>query len=399
MPRRPRSRRSASPATAASSSRRGRPIPSSNPLPGHFEQDPEDWWRALTDALRQVAAAVGAERIAALSIAHQRESFTLLDEEGSALIPAILWLDERSRRQVDELSGRLGREQIRDWSGKPPDPTPALYALAWLEEHRPEDLRKAAAMVDTGGFLIHRLTGRLVTSLASADPLGLVDIAAGRWHPDLVAASGLQPGQLPGLVAPGSVVGEIEAEVAAAGGLSPRTLVVAGAGDGQAMGLGMGIAAEGRTYLSLGSGVVSGAYRSKVVTSDAFRTLVSPTGTGFMLETVLRSGMQLVDWIVRLTASPSAPALEAAARKVAPGSEGVLVLPYWSGVMSPYWDGAARGAIVGLSLGHAPATPHARRAGGDRFRAERRDRGHGGRERRRPWTAMIAAGGGTNRSF
>jgi xylulokinase len=327
----------------------------SNPRPGHFEQDPEDWWRALSDALRQVAEALGPERIVALAIAHQRESFTLLDAEGRALIPAILWLDERSRRQVDDLSARLGRERIRDWSGKPPDPTPALYALAWLSEHRPEVLRRAAAVVDTGGFLIHRLTGRLVTSLASADPLGLLDIAGGRWHADLVAASGLQPGQLPGLVRPGEIVGEIGGDVAAAMSLSPRTLVVAGAGDGQAMGLGMGISAPGRTYLSLGSGVVSGAYSETVVTSDAFRTLVSPSGFGYMLETVLRSGMQLVDWIVRLTASPSAAALEASAREVAPGSEGMLVLPYWSGVMSPHWDGAARGAILGLSLDHSPA--------------------------------------------
>src|SRR5829696_7267251 len=102
--------------------------PLSNPLPGHFEQDPEDWWRALLAALRQVSDQVGAERIAAISIAHQRETFTLLDEEGRAVIPAILWLDERARPQVRRLSSILGREAIRDWSGKPPDPTPALYS-------------------------------------------------------------------------------------------------------------------------------------------------------------------------------------------------------------------------------------------------------------------------------
>ncbi|TIQ11772.1 MAG: xylulose kinase, partial [Mesorhizobium sp.] len=66
-------------------------------------------------------------------------------------------------------------------------------------------------------------------------------------------------------------------------------------------------------YLSLGSGIVSGCYSHGFTTSDAFRTLVSPTGSGFMLETVLRSGMQLVDWIVRTTGSPSAAALERAA--------------------------------------------------------------------------------------
>ena len=127
-------------------------------------------------------------------IAHQRETFTLIDRAGKPLIPAILWLDERARPQVARLSAELGRDNIRDWSGKPPDPTPALYAVAWLAEHRPEVLRDAAAIVDVGGFLSHRLTGRLVTSTASADPLGLLDVATGAWHPALVEAAGLAAG-------------------------------------------------------------------------------------------------------------------------------------------------------------------------------------------------------------
>jgi xylulokinase len=70
---------------------------------------------------------------------------------------------------------------------------------------------------------------------------------------------------------------------------------------------------------------------------------------------VLRSGMQLVDWIVRTTGAPPVAALEAKATEIAPGSDGLLVLPYWAGVMNPYWDEAARGAILGLSLDHGPA--------------------------------------------
>jgi xylulokinase len=369
--------------------------PLSNPHPGHFEQDPEDWWSALTEALGQVARALGPERISALSIAHQRESFTLLDERGKPLIPAILWLDERARPQVEALCRKAGRDTLRDWSGKPPDPTPALYALAWLSEHRPEVMQKAAAVVDTGGFLMHRLTGRLVTSVASADPLGLIDIAGGRWHPQLVRLSGLRPDQLPDLAKPGAIVGNLSDAVARRTGLSPDTLVVAGAGDGQAMGLGMGVAAEGRTYVSVGSGVVSGAYSRAVAASDAFRTLASPTGRGYMLETVLRSGMQLVDWLVRLTSSSSIAALEDQARKVPIGSDGVLVMPYWAGVMSPYWDGAARGAIFGLSLDHSPATllravmegiAFEQRVATDAMEAATGT----------PRSPMIAAGGGTN---
>jgi xylulokinase len=332
-----------------------KPYPLSTPEPGHCEQDAEDWWTALTAALSAVAEAVGPERIAALAIAHQRETFTLIDAGGRPLIPAILWLDERARPQVARLSQKLGRENIRDWSGKPPDPTPALYAVAWLAEHRPETLRDAAAIVDVHGFLVHRLTGRLVTSTASADPLGLLDLATGTWHPGLVEAASLKPSQLPELVPPGAVAGGLTDAAAKLTGLPSGLPIIAGGGDGQAMGLGMGVFAEGRAYLSLGSGVVGGTYASALRTSDAFRSLVAPSGKGFMLETVLRSGMQLVDWIVRTTGSASAATLEKPAAAIPPGSDGLLVLPYWSGVMSPYWDEAARGAIVGLSLDHTPA--------------------------------------------
>ncbi|MER8881212.1 FGGY family carbohydrate kinase [Mesorhizobium sp. M0816] len=370
------------------------PYPLSNPKPGHFEQDAEHWWTALLGALKQVTEAVGATRVAAICIAHQRETFTLVDSAGKALMPAILWLDERARPQVIRLSAELGREAIRDWSGKPPDPTPALYAIAWLAEHQPQVLRRAAALVDVHGFFVQRLTGRLVTSTASADPLGLLDVEKGTWHPRLVAAAGLQMEQLPELVAPGVVCGSLSASIAQLTGLRAGTPVVAGAGDGQAMGLGMGVYGEGKSYLSLGSGVVSGCYSGKVKTSDAFRTLVSPTGSGFMLETVLRSGMQLVDWIVRTTGSPSAAALEKVALDVAAGSEGLLIMPYWAGVMSPYWDGAARGAIVGLSLDHRPE--HLFRAVLEGIAFEQAVATEAMEAQAGGPAAMIAAGGGTN---
>ncbi|PBB35179.1 MULTISPECIES: FGGY family carbohydrate kinase [unclassified Mesorhizobium] len=368
--------------------------PLSNPAPGHFEQDAEHWWAALLSALQQVAKAIDASRVKAIAIAHQRESFTLIDNAGKPLIPAILWLDERARRQVARFSEELGREAIRDWSGKPPDPTPALYALAWLTEHRPQALAEAAAVVDVHAFFVHRLTGRLVTSTASADPLGLLDIAHGVWHPRLVEAAGLRPEQLPELAAPGEVCGTLSESVAAAIGLKAGTPVIAGAGDGQAMGLGMGVYGPGKSYLSLGSGVVSGNYSGTVTTSDAFRTLVSPTGSGFMLETVLRSGMQLVDWIVRTTGAPSAAVLEKAAKDVAPGSDGLLVMPYWAGVMSPYWDGSARGAIVGLSLDHEPK--HLFRAVLEGIALEQAIATEAMEEQTGKADAMIAAGGGTN---
>ena len=331
--------------------------PLTRPAPGYVEQQAEDWWRALTDVLRQLVSDVGAGRIAALSIGHQRETFVLIDAAGNALRPAILWVDERSRPQVARLSAEIGRDRLRDLTGKPPDPTPALFAIAWLSEHEPERLRQAHALVDVSAYFHYRLTGRLALALPSADPLGLVDLARGAWDPELVRLSGLRLDQLPVIVAPGAIVGGVTAAAVAATGLDPATRVVAAAGDGQLAGLGVGVLDAQSGYLSLGSSIVAGLFGEAYHTSEAYRTLGSATGQGYLFETVLRSGMQMVDWVARTLApgedlAAALRRLEQAAEAVPAGSDGLMVLPYFAGMMNPHWDEAARGAMIGLRLGH-----------------------------------------------
>ncbi len=365
------------------------------PHPGHYEQNPADWWAALCAALRQLTTAIDVKRVAGIAITHQRETFALLDDKGEAIRPAILWLDERARAQVAALSRQFGREQIRDWTGKPPDPTPALYSLVWLNEHEPKVIANASVLVDAGAYLHLKLTGKAVSATASADPLGILDLQTKTWQAELVAATGLGVDQLPELAAPGSLVGEVSAAAAKSSGLKEGTPVFAAAGDGQANSLGLGICQEGQACFSLGSGVVSGMYSSGFRSSDAFRTLIAPSGKGYLLETVLRSGMQLVEWVVRTTGSASATELEGLAREVGAGADGLLMLPYFAGVMSPFWDDTARGSILGLSLSHEPK--HLFRAAMEGIAFEQAlatDAMEDAIGRRA--TILIASGGGTN---
>lgn len=329
--------------------------PLHRPRLGFVEQDATDWRDALLKALAEVAGKVGGDRLVALSIGQQRETFAPFGPGLTPLHRGILWLDERARREVAELTEALGRDTIRRISGKPPDPTPSLYSLAWLKTHQPQALARAEVIHEVHGYLVECLTGERVTSVACADPMGLVDVAAGTWSPLLVEAAGLHLDQLPALAKPGHVIGTLTAEVAAATGLSRAVKVVAGAGDGQMSGLGVGALGLETAYLSLGSGVVTGQRGDTYVTDDAYRTLSCPTGSGYMFETVLRSGMQLVDWLMATTGRTEIAALVAEAAHIEPGAEGVMVMPYWSGVMNPYWDEAARGVVLGLNLSHTPA--------------------------------------------
>src|SRR5512136_2316371 len=91
-----------------------------SPHPTWYEQNAEVWWEALIHTLRAVSSQVSADRIAALCISHQRETFVLVDDRCKPLREAILWMDDRSRSQVDELDRRVGYDRIQAVTGKGP---------------------------------------------------------------------------------------------------------------------------------------------------------------------------------------------------------------------------------------------------------------------------------------
>src|SRR3954468_11027650 len=204
------------------------------PRPGWHEQDAEDWWSSCASAVSQALGSVDGSDIEAICLTHQRETFACVDEQRSPVRPAIVWMDVRARRQVAEL----GSEEIHRLTGKPPDTTPALYKLLWLREHEPETLARTRWVVDVHAFLVHRLTGFWRTTTACADPLGLIDMQRGDWSDDLLARVGVSREQMPALVAPGEVIGEVSPAAAEQLGLAAGLPVVGGGGDGQGAGPG-----------------------------------------------------------------------------------------------------------------------------------------------------------------
>ncbi|MET0702172.1 MAG: FGGY family carbohydrate kinase [Mycobacterium sp.] len=334
------------------------------PAPGRHEQNADDWWAATTAAITTAAAGIDPARIAALVVTHQRETFVCLDEHRRPIRPAILWTDGRSVPQV----ARFGSEETHRISGRVPDITPAIFKLAWLREHEPETLRRATHIGDVSAFLNAKLTGRWVTSASSGDSLGLMDLATQQWSAPLCEIAGVDPAQLPEVVKPGTVIGALDGATAARLGLAADTPVVAGAGDGQCAALGTGVADPDAMYLNVGTALVAGYVSPEYLWSRRYRTVLDAPGQGYLLETFTQSGTYLVSWFVD-TFSPSLLAdtpggeaqvareetLEKRAAAIAPGSDGLVALPYWNGAQTPYWDGDARGAVIGWSGVHTGA--------------------------------------------
>ena len=347
--------------------RHGQPVaegrasfPLLNPQPGWYEQRADAWWDSTAAALRAATSQVDPQRIAAICITHQRESFVLVDAQCRPIRDAILWLDERSLAQVAAMDARFGNARIHQITGKPVAMTPALYKILWLQEHEPDVLRRAHKILDVHAFLVWQLTGLWKTSWACADPIGLVDMRSFSWSAELMQALELDPAQYVELVPPGAIIGEITAAAAHATGLPAGLPVVAGAGDGQSAGLGANVTRAGQAYLNLGTAVVSGAHSEDYAADPAFRALGSPIAGAYTLETLIRGGTFTISWFAerfahdlqRIGTTSIEDQLELAARDVPPGALGLLAVPYWNGVATPYWDGSATGITIGWTGSH-----------------------------------------------
>lgn len=334
------------------------PIPLANPGPNRYEQNPEDWWSSAKTALGQLLRQVSPGRIAALAISNQRETFVPLDATGQPVRQAIVWLDQRCKDEVAWLSGRVGAGNLHRISGKPPDVAPVAYRIAWMLRCEPKLFRATEIFADVHSYLAWRLTGEFQASWASADPLGLLDMEKKDWSPEVLQALELCPERLPRLAPPCSAIGEVTQKAAAETGLLPGTPVMAGGGDGQAAGLGVNALNPSRAYLNLGTAVVSGTYSKEYRTGAAWRTMSSCSGEGYYYETSLRAGTFLIEWFVRQVCRAEEgdqtiyQRLEAEAAGVPIGCEGLLALPYWGAVMTPYWDPQARGCYLGFTGAH-----------------------------------------------
>ncbi|KQS59385.1 xylulose kinase [Rhizobium sp. Leaf371] len=337
------------------------PLTISTPGPMHAEQNAGDWWTATCTALQSLMRQVDPERIDGIAISNQRETMVLVDAQDRPLAPATLWLDRRAHDLVPVLAGELGADRLHAISGKPVDVIPCVYRLRYFREHEPALLDRAARILSVHDFLTLKLTGEASASWTSADPFGILDIRTKRWSREILDHLDIPSDKLPSLHAPGAAIGQIIATAAAATGLRPGTPVFAGGGDGNCAGLGVNAINAGAVYLNLGTAVVGGLWSATPELSDFWRTLVSPSGKGYLLESCQRGGTYFFNWLLDAFAGGRGDPgvferLEAEAIRLPVGSNGVTVCSYLVGCMDPHWDDTARATFSGMGpdtgIGH-----------------------------------------------
>ena len=328
-----------------------------SPQPLWTEQEPALWWDGAVAAIRSVlgSTSVDPASIAAIGLTGQMHGLVLLDAADRVLRPAILWNDQRTAHACEEIREAVGPERLIAITGN--DAVTGLTApkLVWVRDHEPDVWRRVAHVLLPKDYVRLALTGEHALDKADGAGTLLFDLAARDWSPEVLDALRIPREWLPPTFEGPVVTGAVTERAAAATGLRAGTPVVAGGGDQAANGVGVGAVAPGTVALSLGtSGVIFAA-------TDA--PLFEPRGRvhafchaipdRWHLMSVMLSAAGSLRWFRdTLATAESFETLVAGAAEVPAGSEGLFFLPYLSGERSPHPDPLARGAFIGLTLGH-----------------------------------------------
>lgn len=336
------------------------PLTLSTPRPLWSEQNPLDWWSGIQKSIRQALSAAGSAGpdIAAVGMTGQMHGLVLMDGDGQVLRPAILWNDQRTGDQCDEIRARLGKDRLIQVTGNDALTGFTAPKILWVQENEPEVWAKARHILLPKDYIRYHLTGEFAVDRAGGSGTILFDLKTRTWSEEVVKALDIPMSMLPPTYEGPEVTGRISAKAAAETGLAIGTPVVGGGGDQAAQAVGVGAVRPGIIALTLGtSGVVFAATESALVEPQgrlhAFCHAV-PDSWHFM--GVMLSAAGSLQWY-RDTLAPdvSFDDLVAEAGQVSPGSEGALFLPYLTGERTPHPDPLARGAWVGLTVRHTRA--------------------------------------------
>ena len=355
------------------------------PHPGWAEQDVRHVWEAVKKVLRAVAGSPTPPRGICFSGA-MHSLFPVADDAGTPMSNAMTWADARATAIYRSLIADTDTHALYRRTGCPVHSTYHLQRLRWWNRVEPETAEAAYLWVGLKDWILHALTGVWASDLSLASTTGLLNLQTLAWDTGVLRLAEVQPEQLPRLVSPSAVVGQLTSEAAAATGLPAGLPVIAGGSDGAMASFGTGIARPGQTVITVGT---SGAVRkivgepwfdpgertfcylltdrppapavSSLKASDLLSSLKAsdnaPDESLWFIGGAINNGGLALQWVAeKLYPELAGPAafeqLAADAASVPPGAEGVFLLPYFAGERSPHWAPKDKGMLYGLGMQH-----------------------------------------------
>jgi xylulokinase len=341
--------------------------PLHTPYPKWAEQDPEDWWRATAESIREVMAQSGVspDEVKGLGLSGQMHGLVLIDKDHNVLRPAILWCDVRTTEQCHYIREKVGMEDLVRITCNQPLEGFTAPKVIWVRQNEPQVFEKAYKMMLPKDYVRFRLTGEIAAEVSDAAGTLLFDVPNRRWSKEILGRLEIPLDMMPPCYESIDVCGRITRQVAEMTGLKAGTPVVGGGADNTCSAVGNGIVKSGRVSASLGTSGVVLAHMDEVRYDPKLRTHTfchSVPNKWYIMGVMLSAGGafrwfrdalgELEKEQARGEGVDPYEILTRQAAEAPVGSEGLIFLPYLTGERTPHGDANAKGVFFGLTLRH-----------------------------------------------
>lgn len=326
------------------------------PKSGYAEQDPEMWWKAVKETITEalVTSGLSASEINAIGLSGQMHGAVMLDENGFAVRPAIIWNDQRSTEQVKVLKEIAG-SKLSEYTLNTAATGFQLVSLMWLRDHCIDDYKRIRYVVAPKDYIRFKLTGKIGTECTDASATLAFNNKKLSWCNELIDMVGIDTGFFPQTEYPQSIAGEVTRKVSEDTGLRVGTAVVYGGADQAMQAVGNGIIRHGTASLTIGTGGQLVAPVDAPIYDLALRTNTfcgAPKGSWYIMGATLSAGLSLKWLTKKVLRNQDYQKLDAEAEGIEPGCGGLMFMPYLGGERTPHMDPMIRGSFWGLTLEH-----------------------------------------------
>ncbi|MBC7765909.1 MAG: xylulokinase [Hyphomonadaceae bacterium] len=337
------------------------------PHVGWAEQRPEDWWHATFTTIETVLAKSGVDKqdIKGIGLSGQMHGLVLLDAHNRVIRPSIIWCDQRTTAECEQITTLIGRERLIEITANPALTGFTASKIMWIKNHEPKNYEKTAKILLPKDYIRFMLTGVFATEVSDASGMQLMNIAERSWSDEVLTKLGIDKALLANMYESYEISGTVSAQAAALTGLNIGTPVGGGAGDQAAGAVGNGIVKSGIVSSTIGTSGVVFAYTDKVTIDPNGRVHTfchAVPGTWHVMGVTQGAGLSLKWFRDNFCQAEMETAkgmgvdpyylMDSQAAKVAAGCEGLMYLPYLMGERTPHLDADAKGVFYGLSARH-----------------------------------------------
>ena len=320
------------------------------PKNGWSEQNPEDWWNAVCEGLREITSDFDKNKIGGISFGGQMHGLVMLDSDDNVIRNAILWNDGRSDKQCKYLNDVIGKDKLTEYTANIAFAGFTAPKILWVKENEIENFKRISKIMLPKDYIVYKLTGVHSTDYSDGSGMLLLDVKNKCWSKEMLDICGIDDSVMPTLYESSDVVGTVTDKGAKETGLNKNVKIIAGAGDNAAAAVGTGTVEKGRCTISLGtSGTV-------FISSDEFsldknntlHSFAHADGKYHLMGCILSAASCNKWWISDILGSEDYDESQRDIKNL--GDNNVFFAPYLMGERSPHNDPNVRGAFLGISM-------------------------------------------------